>query len=663
MRTTLAVLAILAATPVGAASLQEQYAAAQAAFDAGKLAEARSGFAVILPRLDANPKMKLQAAIVRARMGTAAGALGEPEAAAVLIKAALPVLDAKSPDWMNAMLDLGAVQEQVIDFDGAARSYRAVLAASTMGDGSWLSATIGAARVLTFSDPAAARGYADEALRVGATVFADKGKRDSYAQLLALRGRIDLNAGDAKAARVWLDRALNAAGGLGTRVSAADVRIRGDLGLTAYMARNFEDARKFLAYTGAGSLPSQGFELGADMPLPACAPVGDVRRDDMAIIEFAIADDGRVVSVAPIYATGGGVAALSFARAVRAWSWQQDAAKKLPAFWRQNVRFELRCSSQPPDPSAGRFDPGRLARSWLAEHAPEPLPDIPEAAAAGLAPLRAELGRRTAAFGGQSPQLLPVLLRIERNTARSNVEGSKALAAAAEIARAANAPADLRNFIRLRQAEVDALDKQTGAAQARVNIPRIEALIADLDASGAGQTRIAAMAAMRLAVWAAYLKDRSRITAAYRRILATPLDVVADGDPLRQSARLQLASTEAAATNLEQARALLAETGLSAEQCSAFPITPLQTSRGLNGRDFPEEALRWGFDGKVKVAFDIGTDGRPLNVRTVLAMPPFVFNEATEALTRRSRYEPIFRDGQAIACVDQQRSQGYRIAR
>lgn len=255
MRTTLIALTILAAAPVGAATLQEQYVGAQAAFDAGRMAEARTGFAAVLPRLDANPKMKLQAAIVRARMGAAAAALGEPEAGAVFIQAALPTLDPKSPDGITAMLDLGIVQEQLIDFDGAARSYRAVIAATKPEDGAWLSATIGAARTLMFSDPAAARGYADEALRVGAAAFADKSRRDSYAQLISLRGRIELNAGRPKVARGWLEKALKAAGGLGSKVSAADVRIRGDLGLASFFAGDMEATREYLAYTGAGQLP------------------------------------------------------------------------------------------------------------------------------------------------------------------------------------------------------------------------------------------------------------------------------------------------------------------------------------------------------------------------------------------------------------------------
>lgn len=659
MRTMLAVLAILVAVPGTAATLQEQYVAAQTAFDEGRMAEARSGFAAVLPRLDANPKMKQQAAVVRARMGAAASALGEPETAAALIGTALATLDPKSPDGVNALLDLGRVQEQAIDFDAAARSYRAVIAASTTGDGAWLGATIGAARVLTFSDPEAARGYADAVLRVGATALAEKSQRDTYAQLLALRGRIDLNAKKPKEARVWLDKALIAAGGLGSRVNAADVRIRGDLGLAAFFAGDMEATRKYLAYTGAGQLPEQGFELGADMPLPSCAPVGIVARDDMAVVEFQIADDGRVTGAAPVYATTP-TAALEFARAVRGWSWRPEAAAKLPLFWRQTVRLELRCANRGPD-AGDRIAVGADSAAWLERQGP--IIDLPVAEAAALPGLRAELARRTSADGANSPRLVPVQLALVSNSVRTADEAAQAIANARRIAEANDAPAELPIYLRLRQAEIGAeLSAKRGRNndQEKGSIRAIEALLAELDREGHGATRGAALVAARLASWAGGAGDAARQAAAYRRIVATPAAALPDGDPLRQVARLGLASSEAAAKRIDSARALLAETGLTAEQCSAFPVPPVLTSTGAGSGDFPQEALRWGFEGIVRVAYDIDTAGHTVGVRTVVASPPLVFNEATERLARGIRYKPVFRDGATVACADMQKGVRFR---
>lgn len=660
MRTTLMALAILAAAPAGAATLQEQYLAAQTAFDAGRMAEARSGFAAILPRLEANPKMRLQAAIVRARMGAAAGVLGEPEEAAVLIRAALPALDPKSPDGVNAMLDLGIVQEQVIDFDGAARSYRAVIAETKPEDGPWLSATIGAARTLMFSDPAAARGYADEALRVGAGAFADNSKRDSYAQLISLRGRIELNAGQPKAARGWLDKALKTAGGLGMKVSAADVRIRGDLGLASFLARDMDAARKYLAYTGAGQLPQQGFELGADMPLPSCAPAGPVARDDMAVVEFEIADDGRVNSAAPVYATSP-TAAIEFARAVRGWSWRPEAAAKLPAFWRRTVRLELRCADRGPEAVDG-IPYGPDSQAWLAAHGP--VTDLPAAQAAALPVLRAELARRTASDGAASPRLVPVQIALIGNRVRAPGEAAQAAASARAIAAANAAPANLLIYLRLRAAEIEIEAKGLlNPPGRRETAAALDKLLGELDREGLGNTRGAALVASRLAEWSAHETKGSRQPEAYRRILAIPKTALPDGDPMRQAARLGLASIEAAARRTDAARALLAETGLTAEQCSAVPVPPARTRAVIGEDDFPTEALAWGFEGNVRLNFDIDSNGHPQGVRTIVAHPPLVFSEAGARSVSNFRYRPAFRDGVSIVCSGEQQGVFFKIMR
>jgi outer membrane biosynthesis protein TonB len=49
---------------------------------------------------------------------------------------------------------------------------------------------------------------------------------------------------------------------------------------------------------------------------------------------------------------------------------------------------------------------------------------------------------------------------------------------------------------------------------------------------------------------------------------------------------------------------------------------------------FPDEALRWKFEGYVQEAFDIADDGRVTNVRTVVSYPPFVFGPSTERAVR-----------------------------
>ncbi|WP_158626236.1 hypothetical protein, partial [Corallococcus praedator] len=144
-------------------------------------------------------------------------------------------------EWSTAELGLGSAYELIPDFDAAAVAYRAVLTSATPHDNAGLTARIGLARVLTFSDPVAARGFADAAIAVVDAMQVSAPLRGQYAQLLALRGRIDLNDGKAAAARVWFDKALTHGRSLdNSKVSLADVRIRGDLALAAFRTGDLE---------------------------------------------------------------------------------------------------------------------------------------------------------------------------------------------------------------------------------------------------------------------------------------------------------------------------------------------------------------------------------------------------------------------------------------
>ena len=646
-----AALLIGQAQVVRAGPLQDQYNSAQAAFDAGRMGEARSGFAALLPQLDANPKAAAQAAVVRSRLGAAHLALGDDEVAAALLTRAVATLPEGSDEWQDALIDLGHAAEEGIDYPAAAGVYRQLLLRPDVQPLRRLAATSGMVRALMFSDPATARRYADDALGQ-AVALHDKSAKDTVAALQMLRGRIELNDGKPGAAYIWLKRALESAGGLGVRVNLTDVRVRGDLAMATFLDHHPEEARRYLAYTGAGQLPEQGLEFGADMPLPACAPVGPVARDDMAVVEFTIADDGRVTNVNTVYATRTGGPELAFARAVRNWSWRPDAVAKLPLFWRQAVRMELRCVSRGPGRNAD-WSLGPAVLAWLAEHAPEPMPVALRGEAAALPMLRAELARRTAAFGAQSPQLLPVLFRIATNEAVTGAERAATDRAGMALATATGAPADFGLLFRIDLAELD-LKPKTGIAA-------LIALLKAFDAEGVGQTRAAAVAAVHLGTYAAWADQPAMMDSAYRRILAMPMTTVADGDPLRQTARLQLASLAAAAANVDAAHALLAETGLTADQCSAFPIEPAIAANGIGSSAFPREALEWHFEGNVRIAYDLDPAGKPQGVRIVTATPPLVFNDASKDAAQHLRYRPIYREGAAIACADMEKGIRYRI--
>src|SRR3990167_9474547 len=76
---------------------------------------------------------------------------------------------------------------------------------------------------------------------------------------------------------------------------------------------------------------------------------------------------------------------------------------------------------------------------------------------------------------------------------------------------------------------------------------------------------------------------------------------LADHDPLRQVANLQLADIAASEGNLEAARAYFLRSGLTEEQCSLLGVSPALRRSNASSSDYPMEALTMGFEGWVSV--------------------------------------------------------------
>jgi hypothetical protein len=89
---------------------------------------------------------------------------------------------------------------------------------------------------------------------------------------------------------------------------------------------------------------------------------------------------------------------------------------------------------------------------------------------------------------------------------------------------------------------------------------------------------------------------------------------------------------------------------------------PAQTRTGFGGVDaFPMEALRWHLGGWTMVEFDISPEGKPLNVRTIAAFPPFVFGENSENRIKLSRYQQTYRPGSERGCVGSNLGVSYTV--
>jgi tetratricopeptide (TPR) repeat protein len=661
MRRTLlaAACAAIIATPADAGPLQDEVNAAQEAYDAGKFADAVTRYADVLKRIDTRAeKNRASAGILRGRLGASLARLGRPEEAAAELDAALALLptEADRDERAFILVDLGRVRETLLDYPGARAAYERAIAdraaTQTSADAFW--AQLGLARVTLFSDPAVARRALDSVIPAAEQAFAGKKPADTLGDIYSLRGRIELNAGQLDAARGWFEKALKTAGGLSTRVSLADTRIRGDLALAHHLAGRSEEARKYIAYTGAGRLREGSFSHGAATPLPACGPTTGIEPDDVAVIEFAVSDRGVVTGATPIYVSRRGTE-MEFLRAVKGWSWRPDQLTDIDPFWRAAVRLEMRCAGTAPINGAlwRSFQP--LTVAWFQGKGVTPPPGMGEPDAVALPKLQAELARREAAYGPASPQLLPVLDMLAFNNVTDQATRDTLLARRVAVAEAASAPPEVSASLRVSQALWTGVKEGRSAMRAvrrHITRERLPAVLTAISPDRAPRSYAWALA--ELGQGQEEDRDIAGAEASYQRILALQPARLPANDPIRQLAQLRLASLAAAAGQLDRARALIAETGLTPEQCALVDLQPVQTRSGGGSNDFPGAAMAWGFDGWARIGYDVDSAGRPVGVRTVLAYPPLIFGESAERIVKRFRFRPIFRDGSTTGCLNKQ---------
>jgi tetratricopeptide (TPR) repeat protein len=299
----LAAAALAAPLPAAEpATVQQQFDQASEALFAERWQEALAGFDALEKRLARNPA---SLAVVRVRKGEALlrlNRLAEAKQALELGLPALPEGDASlRDDRASALLALGAIAERALDYRLANRHYRAAQASA---DTPVLQgrAFDGVIDTGTFVDPATALADADRGL---AWYAAQKGlPKEVQGDLLALKGRVLLNLGRFDEAHSLLRDGMKKLGGLTTKVTQSDVIARSDLAIAALLAGKEAQAREYLAYTGAGRIAEQLIP-GMEMNVPKCGENG-LSPSDVGVVEFAIAEDGTVARVSPVYASGGG---------------------------------------------------------------------------------------------------------------------------------------------------------------------------------------------------------------------------------------------------------------------------------------------------------------------------------------------------------------------
>jgi len=641
-------ISIATALTLGAASasgqppsVQQQFEAAAASLNAEKWDEALRTFEALEARMAKNPR---SLAIVRLRKSQALVALQrlkEAEAALEAGLAALPKDDAGlTEDRLLATVMLAEVKQAALDYPAALRLFRAAEPLASAAPDR-LRILRGLIKTGLFYDGAAALADTERAL---ALIRAQPGDTKAlHAQFRIMKGRTLMNLGRFEEARAELKAATDALGGLTLKVDGADMAARSDLAIAALLAGKEDEARKYMAYTGAGRL-AVPLALAAEMEPPACGDEEGLRPDDVAVIEFSIGADGSVGYATPIYASRQGDVALAFARAASGWSWSAAQIKDVPAFHRAQTRVELRCTTSAKRPSVTRILDGDVddwleARGAVATRVPE------GNSARRVKPLLEELAARRK--DGKPVQTVPLLVELSTN-ATIPAEDSKAyLDEALAIARSEKAPPAVLAYFGLSAAQAEYWRKGYRARRT----PNLTALLAD--PAIAADPR--ALAAVRLSE----ADNRYRIKGQEAQAIALLGQIrgaagLDPNDPLYAAALVRLASLEYGRGNETAARSAFTQSGLDATQCALLDAQPRVRSGYPSDRDFPQDAMKWGFEGWANVEYDIAATGETGNVRATVAYPPFVFSSPTAKIVERLQYAPTFRPGSNLGCGGQQ---------
>jgi Flp pilus assembly protein TadD len=569
-------------------------------------------------------------AIVLVREGAVLQRLDRVDEAATAIRAGLvdlPTADATlAADRYLAHMQLGQIASSDLDYTDAAVEFTAA-GKEAGSDAERLAALAAFVETDMFIDPDAASAAQGRAEAMLTTAQTPKETRATFAEL---RGLLLLNTGKFKEAKAASMRAVELFGGLTPATKLNDVQARSDVAIAAMLQGDADTAHEYMAYTGAGRLTTGSFDPAIVMKAPDCGGDAGLKPDDMAVVEFSLANNGSVLATTPIYSTRNGAVALAFARAVQAWSWTPAQVKQLPPFFRFFARVEMRCSTSFDRPSA-RDAVRQSFDAWLARQGAT-IPDAPASDALALPQQRAVLTTALA----------------------SDPNGAAALVASRAILVNRVAPRDERHIV---------AQRALGVAD-RLHVPPLARLWLDLENRETDGSAFGKKWARELTTMISespYRDDPSAHAALLLLVSNTlrgdaeraMLDQVANeaslpaNDPFRVAALVRIASLDQQKGDVGAARDAYQQTGLSAEQCALVDSPPHLLS---SGGSYPLEATRWGFEGWTQTQFDVDADGKVTNGRAIISYPPFVFTKAGTATMTGAKYSKTFRPDGGLGC-------------
>ncbi len=643
--TAAAAAQVQAQAPAPAQTVQQQFDAAAEAMAAERYAEALATLEALESRLT-RARDQRSLAIVRVRRGQVLHRLNRLAEAETVLRAALPLLpagdDSLSEDRFLGHLALAGAAELRLDYRAAAADYRAA-AAIPVAPEVKLSLYRGLIQTQMFHDAPAALASADEALRLAAS--AAERPREWEGLFRTLRGRVLLNMGRTAEARQELELAVRRLGGLGSRVNVRDLVARSDMSIAALLAGDANAARRYLAHTGAGRMADTALPF-ANQPPPAC---GDgLSPSDVAVVELGIRPDGTVAAATPVYASVQGDAAVRFARAALAWSWLPEEIATDEPIFRAAVRVELRCTNNPAVHERARASDIELVSRWAAARG-IPVELVP-ARNATAAQMRADLASAEARHGAASPQLLQPLLRLGRRDDIPHRQRAELLQRALPIAIREGAPGP---YIAMVAGHLAGARHQAAGRGWESPVDYLAVLPA---LGGAADSYAAAMLHLHAFDHLFALGRAERAADMLARLEALP--GFGPDHPLRPQFAERRAAAAMAAGDAAAAARIAAGVPAAAWECGVPPQR--QRTAYSNDTDFPNEAMAWGFEGWAIMEAQVGPDGRPAPIRTLIAYPPFVFGAASERIVNRFRFAPAVAPG-GRACTTHVQRVVYRL--
>ena len=538
-------------------------------------------------------------------------------------------------DVANGWTALGAAAYGRYDYAGATSAYQKALALKKGEQRTDLLSKL--ANATAFNGNSESLIYAEQGIQTVSSMA--KPDKASLAAFHTLHARSLLNQGNAQEAYKELKTALTLSGGLTNRTTLSDVALRGDLAMAAMLTGHKDDARLYLAYTGAGRIAESPFKRAVSMDPPICGEETGLTSYDVAVVEFGIADDGTVASAHTVYSRGGPKVAAAFGKAVSDWYWKPEDIAAIPLFYRLLTRVELRCSNVP-GTGPGVMGPLRQRfLKWASGYLPQVDSEYTNKASLSAilhksiddSTARGDAISRIAALGW--------LADAEPASGRrrvANVDEALNLAAKALV------PQEVVNWLRIQRLLASTADK-----------PRYTS--GDLDALAAlsSDSTIAAdaLAADTLMLSAARGRYETRIKKAPALLQTVAQDDrLPDQHPLRQLAWLELAGKAADEGDRTKAQDYFKRTGLSEEQCALLGEAPAIKRTNASGNDYPMEALMMGFEGWVTMEYDITTNGKTVNARPLVAYPPLIFVDAATGMAKDLQYNVSYRPGNSLAC-------------